>query len=356
MSLRRSSTVLITIAVILAAVAAVLRFIVAPNATKLPEDADQTVHYAGKAAMLDAGALQSGDTANALKTDIPVTVDRRVRVTSTHGDTAVLQDVMTVHVGKQTLPSSKTYAVDRQSREGTTPPASTAAEPSRGALSSAFPPDAARDDSYDYYDSTARATVPVRYTGSAEREGRSVNVYEIKYEIKIDAPVKDPAVLKPLPAALPKALLAGLVPTLDSTARARLTPEALSALPDPVPLTYQGRSTLVAYIDRQTGIAIDQKVDQKIVATTTVDGEPTSLLPVSALAFAVTSESSKDLGDTAASAGLLLTVLSDVTPLVLIVIAALLLVIVFIRARSRKPGSTPASGDAPVATSPAQPL
>ncbi|MGA5624398.1 porin PorA family protein [Streptomyces cellulosae] len=356
MSLRRSSTVLITIAVILAAVAAVLRFIVAPNATKLPEDADQTVHYAGKAAMLDAGALQSGDTANALKTDIPVTVDRRVRVTSTHGDTAVLQDVMTVHVGKQTLPSSKTYAVDRRSREGTTPPASTAAEPSRGALSSAFPPDAARDDSYDYYDSTARATVPVRYTGSAEREGRSVNVYEIKYEIKIDAPVKDPAVLKPLPAALPKALLAGLVPTLDSTARARLTPEALSALPDPVPLTYQGRSTLVAYIDRQTGIAIDQKVDQKIVATTTVDGEPTSLLPVSALAFAVTSESSKDLGDTAASAGLLLTVLSDVTPLVLIVIAALLLVIVFIRARSRKPGSTPASGDAPVATSPAQPL
>ncbi|MCX4474899.1 porin PorA family protein [Streptomyces cellulosae] len=352
MSLRRSSTVLITIAVILAAVAAVLRFIVAPNATKLPEDADQTVHYAGKAAMLDAGALQSGDTANALKTDIPVTVDRRVRVTSTHGDTAVLQDVMTVHVGKQTLPSSKTYAVDRQSREGTTPPASTAAEPSRGALSSAFPPDAARDDSYDYYDSTTRATVPVRYTGSAEREGRSVNVYEIK----IDAPVKDPAVLKPLPAALPKALLAGLVPTLDSTARARLTPEALSALPDPVPLTYQGRSTLVAYIDRQTGIAIDQKVDQKIVATTTVDGEPTSLLPVSALAFAVTSESSVDLGDTAASAGLLLTVLSDVTPLVLIVVAALLLVIVFIRARSRKPGSTPASGDAPVATSPAQPL
>ncbi len=219
-------------------------------------------------------------------------------------------------------------------------------------MSSAFPPDAARDDSYDYYDSTTRSTVPVRYTSSAEREGRSVNVYEIK----IDAPVKDPAVLKPLPAALPKALLAGLVPTLDSTARARLTPEALSALPDPVPLTYQGRSTLVAYIDRQTGIAIDQKVDQKIVATTTVDGEPTSLLPVSALAFAVTSESSKDLGDTAASAGLLLTVLSDVTPLVLIVVAALLLVIVFIRARSRKPGSTPASGDAPVATSPAQPL
>ncbi|WTB92791.1 porin PorA family protein [Streptomyces cellulosae] len=292
MSLRRSSIVLITIAVILAAVAAVLRFIVAPNATKLPEDADQTVHYAGKAAMLDAEALQSGDTANALRTDIPVTVDRRVRVTSTHGDTAVLRDVMTVHVGQQTLPSSKTYAVDRRSREGTTPPASTAAEPPRGALSSAFPPDAARDDSYDYYDSTTRSTVPVRYTSSAEREGRSVNVYEIK----IDAPVKDPAVLKPLPAALPKALLAGLVPTLDSTARARLTPEALSALPDPVPLTYQGRSTLVAYIDRQTGIAIDQKVDQKIVATTTVDGEPTSLLPVSALAFAVTSESSRTSG------------------------------------------------------------
>ncbi|GAA2571741.1 MULTISPECIES: porin PorA family protein [Streptomyces] len=336
MSARRSSVVLVTLAAVLLAAAAVVRFVVAPGATKLPEDADQTVHYAGKASMLDSAALRSGDTADALKSGIPVTVDRRVRVTSTHGDTAVLQDVMTVRVGGQTLPSSKTYAVDRESREGTSPPASTAVEPSRGALSSAFPPDAARDDSYTYYDSTTRSIVPVRYTGTAEREGRSVNVYEIR----IAAPVKDPEVLEPLPAALPKQLLTALVPTLGADAKARLTPDALSALPDPVPLAYTGRSTLVAQVDRQTGIAIDQSVDREIVATTTVAGEPTALLPVSALTFAVTPDSVRDLGDTAASAGLLLTLVTDVAPLVLVAVAVVLLLIRFGPRRNRRPGAS----------------
>ncbi|WP_217245957.1 hypothetical protein [Streptomyces sp. AC602_WCS936] len=89
------------------------------------------------------------------------------------------------------------------------------------------------------------------------------------------------------------------------------------------------------------------------MATATVDGEPTSLLPVSVLAFGVTPESSKDLGETAASAGLLLTVLTDVTPLALIGVAALLLVIAFLRMRSTKPGTLAPSA---AATSPAQPL
>ncbi|MGV9941472.1 porin PorA family protein [Streptomyces sp. NPDC003401] len=327
MSARRPSIVLIALAVVLVALAAVVRFAVAPYATRLPGDTDQTVHYAGSATMLDGKALQSGDTAHALRSGIPITVDRRLRVTSTHGDTAVLEDVTTVHADGRSLPGSKTYALDRDSRKGTSAPASTPVEPSRGALSSAFPPDAARNDSYTYYDATTRSIVPVRYTGSAKREGRTVNVYEIR----VSAPVKDPAVLEPLPAALPKKLVAGLVPTLDSRARARLTPAALSALPDPVPLAYRGRSTLVAHIDRQTGVAIDQKVDQEVLATVAVGGEPVPLLPVSVLTFDVTPESSKELGDKAASAGLFLTVLTDTAPLVLTVVAVLLLLIAFRR-------------------------
>lgn len=124
MSAHRSSTVLITVAVVLVAVATVVRFVLAPNATKLPDDTDQTVHYAGKAMMLDSKALQFGDTAHALKSGIPITVDRRLQVTSTHGDTAVLKDATTIHLGKQSLPSVKTYALDRESRRGTSPPAS----------------------------------------------------------------------------------------------------------------------------------------------------------------------------------------------------------------------------------------
>ncbi|MGW3867214.1 porin PorA family protein, partial [Streptomyces sp. NPDC005047] len=82
MSARRPSIALITMAVILVAAAAVVRLVVAPNATKLPADTDQTVHYAGETTMLDAKALRSGDTAHVLRSGIPVTADRRVRVTS----------------------------------------------------------------------------------------------------------------------------------------------------------------------------------------------------------------------------------------------------------------------------------
>ncbi|MFI8946725.1 porin PorA family protein [Streptomyces sp. NPDC053750] len=338
MSARRSTIVLATVAAVLVAAAAVVRFVVAPGATKLPDDTDQKVHYTGRATLLDAEALKSGDTAHALRSGIPVTVERHVRAVSTHGDTAVLKDTLTVRAGEQSMPSSKTYAVDRETREGTAPPSSTPVEPSRGALSSAFPPDAAQDDSYTYYDSTTRSIVPVRYTGSAQREGRAVNVYKIT----TSAPVKDPETLRTLPGALPKQLITGLHPVLDPAARARFTPAALAALPDPVPLTYLGRSTLVAYIDQQTGIAIDQTVDRTIVATADVGGEPTPLLPVSALTFEVTPESSKELAEKASSAGLLLTVITVAAPLTLLAVAAVLLAFAVLHARRRPTAPTAA--------------
>ncbi len=76
MSARRSSIVLITLTVVLAALAAVVRFVVAPGLTELPGDTDLTVRYAGRATMLDDEALRSGDTAHAVRSGIPVTVDR----------------------------------------------------------------------------------------------------------------------------------------------------------------------------------------------------------------------------------------------------------------------------------------
>ena len=347
MSVRRSSIVLMTIAAVLLALASVVRFVAVPYATKLPADADLTAHYAGTATMLNSKALQSGDTAHALTSGIPVTADRRVKVTSVHGDTAVVEDTTTLRLGKQSLPSSQTYAVDRKSRKGTSPPASTSVEPSRGALSSAFPPHAARNDSYTYYDPTTRSIVPVHYTGSTKREGRTVNVYRIT----VSAPVKDPAVLAPLPPGLPKRLVTGLTPALAPAARARLTPAALSALPDPVPLTYSSRSTLVAYVDRQTGIAVDQTMSRHVVAVISAGGEPAPLLPVSAFTLEITPKSAAHLGDTAASAGLLLTLLGTVAPLALAAVALVLLVIALLPRRGKRPDTSAAPDPAPATVS-----
>ncbi|MFF5010313.1 porin PorA family protein [Streptomyces phaeochromogenes] len=345
MSIRRSSIVLAAVGLALAALAVLVRYVVVPIATKLPGDTDETVHYSGKATMLNSEALQSGDTAHAINSNVPIAVDRRLRVTSTHGDTAVMKDVLTVHSGNQDLSSSHTYAIDRKAMNGSKPPSGTDVEPSKGALSSAFPANGKRDDSYSFYDSTTRAIVPVQYTGSAKREGRAVNVYKITAV----GPVKDPATLKSLPPALPKKLVADLAPSLPAATRAEFTPAAVAALPDPVPLTYTGKTTIVAYVDRQTGIAIDQTIDQQVVANTVLGGSRTSLLPVSAFDFKITPASVSDLGDKAASAGLLLTLMTDITPLVLVVIAAALILIAYLR-RRRPQSDASAISDTDAAT------
>ena len=131
------------------------------------------------ATLLNSGALQSGDTKHVIAANVPITVHRRLKATSIQGDTAIVSDDLTIHAGSQTLPSDHTYALNRTTLEGVTPPAGVSVEPSVGALSSMFPIGPPANSSYRYYDSTTRDIVPISYTGHATREGRSVNVYTI---------------------------------------------------------------------------------------------------------------------------------------------------------------------------------
>ena len=138
-----------------------------------------------------------------IASNVPITVDRQVKVTSVHGGTAIVADDLTIHAGTETLPSDHTYALDRTTLEGVAPPEGIAVEPSVGALSSAFPIGPAGERrAYRFYDSTTRNIVPVGYAGHATREGRAVNVYTISSV----GSVKDPGLLKMLPPSLPKKL------------------------------------------------------------------------------------------------------------------------------------------------------
>src|SRR5258708_17062407 len=119
---RRSSIVLAGIGVVLIVLGVLVRFVVVPVATKLPASTNLSVTYSGTATLLNSSALQSGDTKNVIATNVPTTVDRQLQVTSVHGDTAIVPDDLTIHAGSQTLPSDHTYALDRTTREGVTPP------------------------------------------------------------------------------------------------------------------------------------------------------------------------------------------------------------------------------------------
>jgi hypothetical protein len=340
---RRSSIVLAATGIVLIVLAVLIRFVVVPIATKLPGNTNLGITYAGTATLLNAAALQSGDTKHVLAANVPMTVDRRVKVTSTHGDTAIVTDSLTINAGGQALPSAHTYALDRSSLAGAARPAGTSVEPSQGALSSAFPIGPKADNSYRYYDSTSQAIVPITYTGHATRDGRAVNVYKIS---AVGA-VKDPGLLKMLPPALPKQLIAGLAPLLPAAVRATITPATLSALPDPIPLSYTGTTNIVAYVDTQTGIAVDQTISERVVVNVAAGSQTLSLMPVLALDFHMTPTSVKYLTDKAKSAGRLLTLINVIVPLALVVIGVLLSVVAVIRRRKPVSPSGPSAAETP---------
>jgi hypothetical protein len=338
-SVRRSSMVLAAVGLVFIVVAGLVRFIAVPLAVKLPGDTDATVHYAGTATLLNSKALLAGDITHVLTANVPITVDRRIQVTATHGNTAIVKDSVTVHAGGLSEPSAHVYALDRTSMKGAAPPGGISVEPSRGALSSAFPINPKSGATYNFYDSTTRTIVPVRYTGTDNRHGRPVKVYEIS----ASGPVKDPTMLAPLPSGLPTALMAGLAQVLPPAARAGLTPQTVAALPTTIPLTYTGITKITAYVDRQTGVSIEQTISQQVIANAVLGAKPVALLAVSAFEFSSTPASMLDITRKAKSAGQQLNLLSNVAPLTLLVVGALLLVVaVLLRRRPAAPA--PATG------------
>jgi hypothetical protein len=337
---RRSSIVLAVIGIVVIVLGVLVRFVVVPVATKLPGSTSLSVTYSGTATLLNSSALQSGDTKNVIAADVPVTVDRRLKVTGIYGDTAIVSDDLTIHAGSQTLPSDHTYALNRTTLEGVTPPAGVSVEPSVGALSSMFPIGPAANSSYRYYDSTTRGIVPISYTGHATRDGRSVNLYTISST----GAVKDPGLLKMLPPALPKKLIAGLAPLLPAAERAKFTPAVLAALPNPIPLSYTGTTGIVASVDSQTGIPITETISEQVVVNVTAGSQTLSLIPVLALDFHLTPASTTYLANKAKTTGELLTLMKVIVPVALVVIGVLLLVIAILR--RHKPGATPAAARA----------
>jgi hypothetical protein len=337
MAIRRSSIVLGAVGVVLIALALVIEFVIVPIATQLPGSTDLPVTYSGTGTLLNSAALASGDTSHVIAANVPITVDRQVKVTGVYGGTAIVADDLTIHAGSETLPSDHTYALDRTTLAGVAPPAGIAVEPSVGALSSAFPiGPQARSSAYRFYDSTTRNIVPVGYTGPATRDGRAVNVYTISST----GPVKDPGLLKMLPPSLPKKLIASLAPLLPTAVRAEITPATLAALPDPVPLSYTGTTHITAYVDQQTGVPIDETISEQVVVNVAAGPRTLTLIPVLALDFHVTQASMQYLANKASSSGELLMLIEVIVPLVLGVIGVVLIVIAILRRRKPVPAAT----------------
>jgi len=319
-------------AMVLVAGAATVRWGVLPEVRQLPSNLDTTLHLSGTADLLDATALQSGSLATAVQSNVPVTLQERTRVTSTHGRTAVVSDESTLRGPTGTLQTlTHIWAVDRVTLAAATPPAGSNALVHDG-LVIGFPLSPA-PHSYPYWDSTTRTSTTAQYQKTETHGQRRTYVYQVH----ATGPVKDPAVASSLPAALPKTALVGMAASMSPTIQQTLAAMA-GSLPDQLPLTYTATTDTTVWVDTATGYVIDFAEKQAIVAGIT--GAPPLPLP-SAFSMSVrfTPDSVTAERDAAAKAESGLATIGTVAPLVLLGLGVLLaLIAIWLGSRRRGTG------------------
>ncbi|MGR6998059.1 porin PorA family protein [Yinghuangia aomiensis] len=87
----------------------------------LPDDTDTTRSYAAPSRPSWTPRKSRGDVAGAIKTNVPLTVQRTVKVEKTSGDTALVSDSRTTAAAGTTVEKADwKYAVDRKTLEATT--------------------------------------------------------------------------------------------------------------------------------------------------------------------------------------------------------------------------------------------
>ncbi|MEU4418297.1 porin PorA family protein [Nocardia salmonicida] len=311
---RRSPIILISVGAMLIALAGATRCLLAPSLTELPSDLDNTVHYAGTGTVLDSEALAAGDLTHAIADDVPVTIERRVRVTSTEGNLAITQDTTTSSTPRGAgKPDTHTYAVDRSTREAVPAASDTAVEPAAG-LVFALPLHPQQHD-YAIYDRNTQTTVPATYNGESDVDGR--NAY--RYTVVARGPLKNPNTLGSLPPALPKATIITMLPLLRPEQQQILS-AAMDSLPNPIPLSYTVATTVDLAIDATLGVALNASNDQQILGNVAVGDNLIPLVTFLAIKAAYTPESVQHAVDTATTASRQLFLIAVVVPIALTVL------------------------------------
>jgi len=342
--MRRSGWILVGLGVLSLVAAVVLRFVVAPNATKLPADTDTVTTYSGTGSILNATALQQGDVANAVARNIPVTLDRHVYVSQTEGNTAIVHDDLTLKSQASSIDDNHTYAVDRTKLTEAPTIQGVQVEDHQG-LTISLPADPdPKSDVYKYWDTPTRVAVPVRYVGTEKRGGRET----YHYEAKASAPLTNPSLQQRLPSSLPRTLAPRLLTLLPADTQQRLTP-LLSALPDQIPLSYTANSTYNVWADTKLGVPIDTEINRTIVANVSAVDIP--LIPVLSIDVTEDQASVKAAADKASSATTKLTWLRTWGPFLLVILG---LVLALLGLGRRKPPTT-AAAEPPVGAAPRAP-
>ena len=351
----RKATVFLTGgAVILFAAAAVLRFTVVPGLLQLPTDMDTTLRFGGTADLVNPAALQpGGDLASAFRTGVPVTVEQRVRATSTRDQTAVISDQVVVTGPDNTTISTiaNTWAVDRKTLDPAPAPSGITVDPHDG-LVVGFPL-SPQPQHYPYWDAPTQSVATAAYQRTEERAGRETYVYTMYTK----GVLKDTKLVAGLPTTLAKSVLLAFASTLAPDVQQGLTAFA-AFLPDQLPLTYDAIADSTFWVDTETGYVVDVTRKQVVTASLSLAGNVVPLATVFALDIKFTPETVNTISDDAAEAEAGLTLLGTTGPIVLVVLGVLLLLVAVLLAvlrRIRRPAATAPAAPAAAPPAPAAP-
>ncbi|MGY1739498.1 MULTISPECIES: porin PorA family protein [unclassified Blastococcus] len=347
MRLTRSSIVLAVVGVLLIVAAAVVRFVVVPNVTELPEDLDVTLRFDGTYNGINPGVL-SGEGGDVLLEDVPIEASRRVQAESVDGDTEIVlrTDERTVGDGEPSVTEVR-FAVDRGTAEAGPAPDGAEDVTSAEGLVFTLPVDpSTTEGAYEYWDQYTQQAAPVTFEGEESFGGRDV----YRYESVADGELADPAALG-LPTSLPKAqledLAGGLTGLVDQSLLDAL-PAVLPSLPDEIPIAWTSRTTTYVDADQELGATIAGGSTQEITGSldlslTVVD------VPFATIDVYSTDDSIEQRGDDVGSDSSLLNLLGTVLPIVAAVLGVLLLVAALLLARRAARRTPPAAGT-PAAT------
>ncbi|WP_158548754.1 porin PorA family protein [Blastococcus sp. TF02A-26] len=341
MRLTRSSLVLAVVGVLLIVAAAVVRFVVVPTVTKLPEDLDVTLRFEGTYNGINPAALSGGDVA-LLAQDVPIEATRRVQAESSDGDTEIVSrtDTRTVGDGEASVTEVR-FNVDRETAEAQPAPDGAEDVTSAEGLVFTLPVDPSTEEgTYEYWDQYTLQSAPVTFEGEETFGGRDV----YRYESVADGELADPAALG-LPAALPKAL-AGLAPGLAESVDPELTANldaVLATLPDEVPIDWTSRTTTYVDADRELGATIAGGSTQVITGTLDFGGYPV-VVEFATIDIYSTDDSIDERGSEVGDQSGLLNLVGTVLPIVALVLGLLLLALAAVLAvrAARRTGGRPA--------------
>jgi hypothetical protein len=323
--------------ILLIAAGLVFLLVIIPGMAQFPDDVDSARAYEGElSVMLNAEALASMDLANIFLRDVPVTIDRQVKTLEVDGEKALVSDVAVMSGPAGPLQQAEDiYSIDRKTMLHIDNFTDDARVTDREGLVVGFPI-GTEDAAYIGWNGDTGETNTLSFVQEEEHEG--LDTYFFTAASGPDL-ITDPELLSQFPAALPKAVIEGLVPALGlPDEMMAVLGQALPLLPDPIPLAYTYSYETQYWVEPDSGVLIDyNKMESRSVALNV--GEVQPLAEVMHLEYAQTAASVADAVADAEDAKGQLFWLGTVLPYALIVLGAIFALLGII-AFTRKPAGT----------------